>query len=151
VRRYAYAAAVLAFCVGLAVLLVPSRRIAQERHLPAVERLPEAARAAVKTGMHSHARGMMELVSTVTVLDYDGVQASAGRLLDEPKLARPLTYNADSLVLPERFFALQDQLRRHLESVRSAARARDPQAMSAAFGLAAETCVRCHDAYLTGR
>src|SRR5579864_4776847 len=62
--------------VGLLVLFEPSHRIAHESKLPVADRLPEVARAALKTQMHTHARGMLELVSTVTVLDYDGARAS---------------------------------------------------------------------------
>jgi hypothetical protein len=151
VRRYWYALAAAGALAGTVVLLLPSRRIAPERHLPVAERMPEVARAALTSQMHSHARGMMELVSTVTVLDYEAVQASVGRLIDEPRVARPLSNDASALQLPERFFELQDELRRHLEGVRRAAVARDSAALSDAFGAAANTCVRCHDAYLKGR
>jgi hypothetical protein len=141
----------VAVVVAAAVLIWPSRRIAPEHHLTVADRLPEAARAALHTQMHAHARGMMELVSTVTVLDYEGVRASADRVLEEPRVARPLGQDASELQLPERFFTLQDDLRRHLGAIRQAAAARDPETLSDELGAATRTCVRCHEAYVSGR
>ncbi|HEX8951315.1 MAG TPA: hypothetical protein VF945_05695 [Polyangia bacterium] len=139
--------------VALFVALLPSHRIAPDRHLPPPERLSEAARAALTTQMRTHARGMMELVSRVTLLDYDGVGAAAQRVLDEPRVARPLTHDASELnsSLPARFFALQDELRLHLQATQQAAGARDPEALAESFAATTRTCVRCHDAYLSGR
>ncbi|MGZ3438347.1 MAG: hypothetical protein ACXVDD_02480 [Polyangia bacterium] len=152
-HAFGLGALVAAIIAGLIVLLVPSRRLAPERHLPPVERLSDAARGALATQMHSHARGMMELVSTATVLDYDAVVASAQRLLEEPRIARPLTGDASELnaVLPPRFFALQDELRGDLQALKLAASSREPEALADTFAATSKTCIRCHQSYLTGR
>jgi cytochrome c556 len=138
--------------VGVLVLIW-ARPLERSHRLAAPERLPESARAAVRTQMHAHARGMMALVSTVTVLDYDAAAASAGELLAEPRLARPIAGDAAELngALPARFFGLQDELRTQLAEVQQAARARDPEALANAFAAAARTCVQCHATYLRGR
>jgi cytochrome c553 len=117
------------------------------------QHLSDTARAALRTQMRTHARGMMELVSTVTVLDYPGTVASVQRVLDEPRVARPVTRDASELnsALPERFFVLQDDLRRQLLELSAAAAARQAEPTARALGNTIQTCVRCHDAYLYGR
>ena len=151
-RGHAFGAGALvsAIVVAIVVALVPSRRIAPDRHLPMAERLPEAARAALRTQMRTHARGMMELVSRVTLLDYDGALVAAERVLAEPRVARPLGGDELNASLPPRFFALQDELRGELQRVQAAASARDADALADSFGAVTRTCVRCHDAYLSG-
>jgi hypothetical protein len=138
---------------GVIVLFAPSRKIAPEPHLPIAERLPDTARAALKTQMHVHARAALQLVSTVTVLDWDGAAAAAAELLAEPRVARPVGNEAADLNarLPDRFFVLQDELRDRVQAVDRAAKARDADGLADAFAATAKTCVHCHDAYLTGR
>ena len=142
-----------ALAAALVVWLLPSRRIAPESHLNLAQRLPESARAAVKTQMRTHARGMLELSSTVTVLDYDGARAATERLLQEPRIARPVTGDASELnaALPPRFFTLQDQLRQDLQRLQHDAAARDSNALAGSYAATTRTCIACHDAYLTGR
>lgn len=153
VHAFGLGVIVASFVAATVVLLAPSHRLVSDRQLPAVERLPEAARAALRTQMKSHARGMMELVSTATMLEYDAVAGSAERILAEPRMARPLTGDASELNgrLPPRFFALQDELRANVQAVAHAAGARDPEALADSFAAATKTCIRCHDSYLTGR
>jgi hypothetical protein len=117
------------------------------------ERLSDPARAALKTQMRTHARGMMELVSRVTLLDWDGVIGAAQRVLDEPRVARPVTGDATELnaTLPARFFALQDELRVDLQGLQRASQAHDVDGLADSFAATTRTCVRCHDAYLTGK
>ncbi len=154
-RGHAFGAGALlaGIAAALVVALVPSRRIGPERHLPLAERLSDPARAALKTQMRTHARGMMELVSRVTLLDWDGVIVAAQRVLDEPRVARPVTHDATELnaSLPPRFFTLQDELRLDLEALQRTAQAHDVDGMADSFGATTKTCVRCHDAYLTGK
>lgn len=154
-RGHAFGAGALlaGIAAALVVALLPSRRIGPERHLPMAERLSDPARAALKAQMRTHARGMMELVSRVTLLDWDGVTAAAQRALDEPRVARPVTHDASELnaTLPPRFFALQDELRLDLQAVQRMAEAHDADGLADSFARTTKTCVRCHDAYLTGR
>ena len=152
-HAFGLGALVAAALVGAVVLLAPSRRMAPERHLQPVARLSDVARAALRTQMRSHGRGMLELVSAVTVLDYDAVTSSAQRVLDEPRVARPLTADATELnaTLPDRFFEQQDELRRDLQSLQHAAAAHDPEALADAFAATSRACVHCHASYVSGR
>lgn len=153
IHAFPVGAVVLAVVVGLLVWLRPSRRVSEETRLAVAERLPEAARAALRTQMHTHARGMLELTSTATLLDYGGVRTTVARLLDEPRVARPLGRDATELnaQLPARFFTLQDQLRDELHTIDRDAAAHDPEGLAHSFGAAIQTCIHCHDAYLGGR
>src|SRR4051794_11691873 len=127
-HAFGLGAVIAAALVGAVVLLAPSRRMRPERHFKPVERLSDTVRAALRTQMRTHARGMLELVSAVTVLDYEAVGVSTQRLLEEPRVARPLTGDANELngALPARFFEQQDDLRGDLQSLDHAAAARDP-------------------------
>lgn len=153
VHAFGLGAIVAGALAGVIVLLTPSRRIADDRHLAQPQRLPGPARSAVASQMRAHAAGMRELVAAVTVLDYNGVQQATARLLAEPRVARPVTGSADELnsALPDRFYQLQDELRGDLEALQKAAAERKPDALADAFGATAKSCVTCHDAYLTGR
>lgn len=151
---FGWGALAVALLVGSIVWLTPSRRLAPEKsHWAVAERLPEAARAALKTQMHTHARGTLELTSAATLLDYETVGATVKRLLEEPRVAPPLSRDASELnaQLPPRFFALQDQLRDELQRVGRAASSRDAEALADSFGATMKTCIQCHDAFLTGR
>lgn len=154
-HRHAFGAGALvsAVIVAAIVALWPSRRIANEHALRPPERLSETARGAVRTQMHAHARAMLELVSTVTVLDYDGSVAAVDRVLAEPRVARPTSSDATELnsALPPRFFALQDELAEELKAVRAAAAARDGDRLADSFAATTRTCVRCHQTYQEGR
>lgn len=153
VHAFGLGAIVAGALAGVLVLLTPSRRIANDRHMAQPSRLAGPARTAVASQMRAHADGMRELVSEVTLLDYAAVDATTRRLLAEPQVSRPVSGNADELnaAFPARFFQLQDELRGNLEALQKAAAARQPDALADAFGAASRTCVRCHDAYLTGR
>jgi hypothetical protein len=135
---------------GVLVLFAPSRKIAPEPHLAVAARLPDAARAALATEMRAHAQAAQQLVTDVTVLDWGATASAAEALLAAPRVT-PSTGGGAAAKLPERFFALQDELRRHAQAVARTARAHDAEGLAEAFAGAATTCVRCHDAYLTGR
>jgi cytochrome c556 len=153
-RIHAFGVGVLVMAAaGFLVLILPSRRLATEHRLPIAERLPEATRAALSTQMRTHARGMLELTSMVTMLDYDAVGPAVQRLLDEPRVARPLSKEATELngQLPARFFSLQDELRDDLEELARAAATHDANALANAYATTTKACIRCHDTYLTGR
>jgi hypothetical protein len=134
---------------GAIVLVAPARKIAPEPHLPIAERLRDSERSALRGLMRAHARGALPLLSTVTVLDWSGAATVADEMLAEPPVPRGA--RDGQAQLPERFFVLQDELRQELQAVGTAARARDADALADAFGATTRTCVRCHDAYLTGR
>ena len=153
IHAFGVGAVVSAVVVGLVFLLLPSRRMTTDHRLAAADRLPEATRAALATQMRTHARGMLELTSLVTTLQYDAVGPAVQRLLDEPRVARPLSNDATELngQLPPRFFSLQDELRDDLRELARAAATHDVNALANAYATTTKACIHCHDTYLKGR
>lgn len=121
--------------------------------LPMPDYLPEGARAALRQKMARHGQAMTDLMLGVTLLQYDVANAAAGRIVNEPRLARPIQGGDDELssLLPERFFTLQDELRSRAQAVQDAAKKRDDTALGESFGRMTETCIACHSAYLSHR
>lgn len=122
------------------------------RRMPAPEYLPEAARAALWERMQGHGNDMTLLLWAVLFLDYENAGRIAGTIVSEPKLARPVSPEDDTLnnLLPDNFFKLQDELdKKARKMVELAAKPeRDPAEFAHAYGDLAETCVRCHAVYL---
>jgi cytochrome c556 len=143
--------ATIALAAGLFAAL-QARAAPVRGHLAEPQYLPEAARALLHTRMQHHGESMTELLSTVVLLDYEGTQRSAREIVEEPRLARPTTMDATQLNsrLPERFFALQDQLHMRAAQLEATATAHDPARLASAYGQLAETCVACHAVYLSG-
>ncbi|MBZ4416266.1 cytochrome c [Myxococcus sp. RHSTA-1-4] len=121
--------------------------------LPAPDYLPAEARAALRKKMARHGQAMTDLMLGVTLLQYDVASAAAGRIVNEPRLSRPVPDGADELntLLPERFFTYQDEARSRAQAVQTAAQKRDDAALAESFGRLTETCVGCHSAYLSHR
>jgi hypothetical protein len=103
--------------------------------------------------MARHGKSMSELVQAVIVLDYPRTARLAREIAEEPRLARPLSQNANevNVSLPEPFFQLQDELRQRAARLAEAARTRGQTELAPAFGQLTETCVSCHRVYSTGR
>jgi hypothetical protein len=139
---------ILAAGIGLAIFLRP-KPLAREE-LPAPSALPAAARQVLKTKMGRHDLQMQALVSRVVLLDTDGIAKAAGEIFDEPALARPITGDELNGLLPERFFALQDELRTHARALVVASVNKDRRALTDEFAALARTCVACHQVYLFG-
>lgn len=101
--------------------------------------------------MIDHGNDMADLLWATLFLDNQSVYEIAENLRATPRLARPITNDATELnsQLPTEFFALQDQLALQAEALSQGALAQDPDAMAAAYGALAQTCVRCHSVYLT--
>ncbi|MBZ4415367.1 cytochrome c [Myxococcus sp. RHSTA-1-4] len=80
-------------------------------------------------------------------------EALAARIVNEPRIARPVPGGEDELnaLLPERFFALQDEARNRAQAVQEAAQKRDDAALAESFGRLTETCVSCHSVYTSHR
>ena len=118
--------------------------------LAAPDYLPELARSVLRERMQRHGDQMMRLLLAVTFLQHEVAAATAKDIAGEPRLVRPLPGGADDLnrLLPERFFVLQDQLRKEASDLEAAAKARNDAKMAAAFGRVSQTCVACHSAYL---
>lgn len=141
----------VAGAIAVALVLRPTRSIPPGPELAAPDRIPPAARNVIRAKMRRHAEQLPALMTSVVVLDYNGVARSAGEIFDEPALARPLTGDELNGLLPERFFTLQDALRVAARQVVDAAARRDSAKLTQAFGGLTQTCVSCHDLYLHGR
>jgi hypothetical protein len=139
---------IVAGAIALALILRPSHSIPRGPELAVPERIPPAARAVIRAKMRRHAEQLPVLMSSVVVLDYDGVARAAGEIFDEPALARPVTGDELNGLLPERFFALQDELRATARQVVDAAARRDSARLGQAAERLIETCIACHDVYL---
>jgi hypothetical protein len=139
---------ILATAIGLGLFLRPRSTAHEELAAPAS--LPPIARQILKTKMARHELQMRTLVSRVVMLDDDGVARAAGEIFDEPSLARPVAGDELNGLLPERFFALQDELKARSRRVVVASLARDHAAMADEFAALAKSCINCHDVYLRG-
>lgn len=112
------------------------------------EPLPELARELLKKRMGRHGKDLERLTAAAVALDYDDAAASADAIAHEPRISRPeaMLDTANSL-FPERFFELQDVLLVEAAALGAAARARDAEETSAAYGRLSATCVACHAVY----
>jgi hypothetical protein len=139
---------VLAVAVGLALLLRP-KPIAHDE-LPASASMPPAVRQVVRSKMGRHEAQMQALVSRVVMLDDDGIARTAGEIFDEPALARPLAGDELNGLIPERFFALQDELRARARRLVAASGRHDRDAVAEEFAALAKSCVGCHQVFVHG-
>jgi hypothetical protein len=104
----------------------------------------------LKTKMGQHDLQMRELMTRVVLLDDDGVARAAGAIFDEPSLARPILGDELNALLPDRFFALQDDLRNRARLLVIASTHHDRAAVADEFAALSKTCITCHDVYLRG-
>jgi cytochrome c556 len=144
-----------ALAVGLlcAGALVSAEEPRAERHLSPPGDLSPAVRQLLHERMARHGRTMSALVQSVIVLDWNESSRLAREIVEEPRLARPISKDASELnsALPERFFQLQDELRERAQRLGDLARARNGAELPKAFGQLTETCVSCHRIYSMGR
>jgi hypothetical protein len=136
----------VAVLAGLALFLKP-RKIARDE-LSAPGSIPPAAVAVLRTKMGHHEAQMTTLLHEVLVLDDDGIARAAGEIFDEPALARPLLGDELNALLPERFFALQSDLRERARALVAASGRHDRAAVADEFGALSKSCVSCHEVYL---
>jgi hypothetical protein len=138
----------LATVVGAAVLL-QSRRTAHDE-LTASPTMPAPARQVVRSKMARHEAQMKALVSRVVLLDDDGVARVAGEIFDEPALARPIGGDELNGMIPERYFALQDDLRARARQLVIASSSHNREAIANEFAAIAKSCVSCHQVFIYG-
>jgi hypothetical protein len=121
--------------------------------LPLPDYLSEEARRMLRQKMGRHGDDMVELMLSVTLLQYDVASEVSHRIANEPRIDRPSAGAEDDVgaALPERFFKLQDELRVKAQAVRAAAVKRDDKELAKSYGRLTETCVSCHSAYLRRR
>jgi hypothetical protein len=140
----------VAGAIAIALILRPSRSISPSPEMGTPEHIPPAARAVIRSRMQHHGAQLGALVSQVVLLDYEAVAHTAGEIYDEPTLARPLTGDELNGVLPERFFALQDDLRSDARRLVAAAARRDSAQLAGELAVLTKGCMACHDLYLHG-
>jgi hypothetical protein len=101
--------------------------------------------------MMEHGDSMESLLWSALMLEHQTTETITQRILAQPRMSRPTPGLADTINewLPERFFALQDQMYGAAEELNKAAAARDDLGTAKAYGRLAETCVTCHSLYLT--
>jgi hypothetical protein len=121
------------------------------KHLRKPDQLSPLAVALLEKLMGKHGDDLEWLLANVLMLNRANVEASARRIAQTPKLARPVAVESDSLnaILPARFFELQDQLSERATGLANAAAGHDDSAMARAFGQLTETCVASHSSYLS--
>jgi hypothetical protein len=134
--------------VGTAIFLRPSPAGKGELARPTA--IPAAMLDVIRTKMGRHDVQMKALFERVILLDDDGVARAAGEIFDEPSLARPITGDELNGVLPERFFVLQDDLRRRARQLVVASGRHDRTAVANEFAELSKTCIGCHEVYLSG-
>lgn len=139
---------VLATLAGAAVFLHARPSAKEELARPST--IPPALLSVLKTKMGQHDLQMKELMTRVVLLDDDGIARAAGEIFDEPSLARPILGDELNQLLPERFFALQDDLRNSARLLVIASSHHDRAAVAEDFAALSKTCVACHDVYLRG-
>jgi hypothetical protein len=139
-------AVIVATAVGLALFLRP-KPTARE-WLPAPGTIPPAAVAVLRTKMGHHDAQMKTLLDRVLMLDDDGIARAAGAIFDEPALARPILGDELNALLPERFFALQTEMRERARLLVAASVHHDRADVAEEFGALSKSCVACHEVYL---
>jgi len=139
---------VLASVVGAAVLLRP-KPVARDELPPSIS-MPPAARQVVRSKMGRHQDQMKALISRVVLLDDEGVARVAGEIFDEPALARPVGGDELNGLIPEPFFALQDDLRARARRLVIASGKHDHEAIADEFAGLAKGCVACHQTFVGG-
>jgi hypothetical protein len=143
-----FGSAILASGIFLALFLRP-RPVAHEE-LAAPATIPPALVHVLKVKMGRHDLQMKALLTRVVLLDDDGIARAAGEIFDEPALAAPLAGDELNGLLPERFFTLQDELRKHAKQLVIASDRHDRAAVADEFAALSKTCVGCHEVYLRG-
>jgi hypothetical protein len=136
----------VATIVGLALFLKPKRIAREELATPGS--IPPAAVSVLRTKMGHHEAQMTALLHQVLLLDDDGIARAAGEIFDEPELARPLLGDELNALLPERFFALQGEVRTHARSLVAASGRHDRAGVADEFAALSRACVSCHEVYL---
>jgi hypothetical protein len=117
----------------------------------APEVLSPLARELLRKRMDRHGESMVRLVVSVTLLQHEKSQRFASEIANEPRLMRPMPGEDDTFNngLPERLFALQDELRSRAKTLAVAAAGVNDELMAANLGLLMQTCVSCHSLFLS--
>jgi hypothetical protein len=104
----------------------------------------DEARAFLKGKMKGHNKDMRDLSIAVAIAKSSEVQRLAQGLANMPRLDRAA---AASVKLPERFFELQDQLRKTAQELSDAGKAEDVKLSVEKYQALVAQCVSCHLSY----
>jgi hypothetical protein len=123
-----------------------------KKKLPLPGYISPQLRKVLDKRMEHHGTAAMGLTVAVVLLEHDDVAELALKIADAPGLSRVRNGQEDTLnaLLPERFFAFQDQLKRRARELADAASKRDNEKIHAAFSRLTQSCMGCHAAYLNG-
>lgn len=103
--------------------------------------LSAESRIFLKGKMKLHIKDMRDLSIAVAVINMAEVQRLAQGVANAPRLDRNM---GPASLLPERFFDLQDELKKNAQTLSDAGKANDAQASLAAYQQLVSTCVTCH-------
>jgi hypothetical protein len=112
--------------------------------------LSSEVRRSIRLEMTGHGREMTNLLWTVLLLDYSGASASAQRIAAASERLPHAKDGGARAELPERFVALQRELKTQLKGVQRATDQRSSRLLTEAFGRLSRTCVSCHAFYMYG-
>lgn len=108
------------------------------------EVVSDEARAFLKGKMKGHNKDMRDLSIAVAIAKTSEVQRLAQGLANMPRLDRTAASGAK---LPERFFDLQDQLRKTAQELSDAGKAGDVPLSVEKYQALIAQCVTCHTSY----
>lgn len=100
----------------------------------------------LKGKMKNHIKDMKELSIAVAILKASEVQRLAQGIANAPRLDKSL---GPASQLPDRFFELQDELKKNAQAVSDAGKANDMNAMLSTYQELIGTCVTCHASFRT--
>jgi hypothetical protein len=108
------------------------------------ETLSTESKAFLKGKMKSHIKDMKDLSIAVAILKAAEVQRLAQGIANAPRLDKSM---GESSKLPDRFFELQDELKKNAQAVSDAGKANDTNAMLSTYQELIGTCVSCHASF----
>lgn len=118
------------------------------KRMPAPEHLSPEIREHFRREMTAHGDDMTVLLWSILFLDVDGAADFAQEIKQMNWLKRPA--EGEESQVPERIYALQEELVSRAEKLSAVASAGDhePEELANVFGEVAQTCVKCHSYYL---
>ena len=96
--------------------------------------------------MARHGEDLKAIEAAVRARDFALTERLSRQVADEPRVARPLPEQADTLNegIPQSFFVAQDRLARHAGALADAATRQDPAELDFAFDDLKTGCAVCH-------
>jgi hypothetical protein len=110
----------------------------------APENVSEGSRAFLKSKMKNHIKDMKELSIAVATIQAAEVQRLAQGVANTARLDRS---TGPANQLPERFFELQDELKKNGQALADAGKANSMDGMLTNYQNLVSTCMQCHAAF----